>query len=581
MTAALSATRTNLDLTTAARVAVPGVFSPFRNRIFLAFWTASLVSNFGVLIQGVGAAWLMTTIATSALMVTLVTVATVLPLLLFSLVGGAAADVWDKRRMMLAAQTLMLLISAALAVVTYFGLITPILLLSLTFLLGCGMALYGPASQSSIGELVAREDLAGAVALNSLGFNLARAVGPAVGGAVVATAGPQAAFALNTVTYVALIVVLVLWRRPIEERDLPPETLVSAMGAGVRYTLLSPDIRTVLMRALVFGVFASALTTLMPLIARDAFKGGSLTYGLLLAFFGAGSVGGALLSGRLRARFSNEALMRGISLTLGAATAAVGLSTYLPFTLGALLLAGAAWVLALSMFIVIVQISSPRWVVGRSMAVIQMVVFGGFAAGALGWGLMTEAYGLTVTLALSALGLASSALLGSRFPIATPQSGDATSPAPRDPQEVHFVDPRSGPVVTTVQYRVAQPQAADFVRRIWELRLIRRRDGGRNWAILRDVTDPEIWIERFESPTWLDHLRQLSRFTSADAEVKRQVLSYHQGPSAPRVQHALERSPGSFNGAGEDRTDDSVPAYAIAPQIATGLTTRGVQGVQL
>lgn len=535
--------------------ASPGVFTPFRNRIFLAFWTASLVSSFGVLIQGVGASWLMTSIGPSVSMVTLVTVATVLPLVLFSLVAGAAADIWDRRTIMLVAQTIMLIVSAALAVITYFGLITPWLLLGLTFLLGCGAALHGPASQASVGDQVPREDLGGAVSLNGLGFNLARAVGPAVGGVVVAAAGPEAAFAVNTVSYVGLIVVLMLWHRPIAARNLPPETIPSAMRAGLRYSLLSPDIRTVLLRALVFGIFASALTSLMPLIARDRLEGTSLTFGLLLGFFGAGSVGGVLMSAWLRARFTNELVLRVVSLILGISAVIVGFSAWLPLTLAALFLAGAAWVLALSMFNVIVQLSAPRWVVGRAMAVIQTVMFGGFAAGSFGWGAFTEAQGLTTSLISSGLGVAASALLGLLFPIATLHSSNATSPAPDNANDGPEVDPRSGPVVTTVEYRVATPQAAAFVRQMWELRRIRRRDGGRNWALLNVFSDSEIWIERFESHTWLDYLRQSERVTTADAEVNRQVNEFHQGTAAPRVQHSLECSPSSFTATGSDRTD--------------------------
>lgn len=554
-----------------------GVFAPFKHRLFLAFWTAGLVSNFGVLIQGVGASWLVTSLSRSALTVTLVTVATVLPMVLFSLAAGALADVWNRRRVMLAAQTLMLLVSGALAALTYADRVTPTLLLALTFLLGCGTALYAPASQSGIGDLVPRGDLAGAVSLNSLGFNLARAVGPAAGGVIVAAAGPEAAFALNACTYVPLVVVLARWRYRPAARDLPPETIPSAMVDGLRYALLSTDVRTVLVRALFFGLFASALTALMPLIARDRLDGTSLTYGLLLGAFGAGSVAGALLSGRLRARFSNEAMLRVISLAYGLAAAAVGYSTALPLTLGALVLAGASWVVALAMFNVVVQLASPRWVVGRLVAVTQTVLFGGFAAGSLGWGVLTEARGLTLTLTVTGLGVAASALLGLRFPIATPGAADATAADPQHHEAV-AIDVRSGPVVTTVQYRVAEADAEAFVRQVWDLRGVRRRGGSRRWAILRDLADPELWIERFENRTWLDHLRQAERFTAADADVRRRVTAFHRGADTPRVEHALERSPGSFTADGRDRTAIDSTAFAIEPHLAITAAPAGARG---
>ena len=532
------------DAANATAASAPGMFTPFRNRIFLAIWIASLVSNFGALIQGVGASWLMTSIATSASMVTMVAASTALPIVLFSLVAGAAADVWDRRLVMLAAQTLMLLVSGALAVFTWLHLITPWLLLGLTFLLGCGAALNGPAWQSSVGEQVPRGDLPGAVALNALGFNLARAVGPAIGGVVVAAAGPQAAFALNTLTYVGLIVVLARWRRPVPTRDLPPETIPSAVIAGLRYALLSTEIRTVLLRALVFGLFASAISSLLPLIARQRLGGTSLTYGLLLGAFGAGAVGGALLSVRLRARFSNEAVLRGVSILLAASTLCIASSASLPLTLVALLLGGASWVLALSMFNVLVQLSTPRWVVGRAMAVLQMVTFAGFAGGSLGWGLLTQAHGLTVAFAISGIGVGASALLGLWFPVAALRSADATAPAARTGIRGSFdVDPRGGPVVTTIRYRVGPANMSAFAARMWELGRVRRRNGVRGWALLRDVADPAVWVERFESLTWLEHLRELDRGTVADEAVRARVRALHEGDAPPVVRHLLQQSP--------------------------------------
>lgn len=523
-----------------------GTFAPFGNRLFLAFWLASVVSNFGALIQGVGASWLMTSIAHSAVMVTLVTVATVFPLVLFSLLAGAAADVGDRRRIMLVAQTLMLVVSAGLAVLTYFHLTTPPLLLAFTFLLGCGTALNGPSAQASIGEIVSREDLAGAVSLNSLGFNIARAAGPAIGGLVVAAAGPEATFTLNAVTYLGLIAVLLRWRRDVEKPDLPPETIREAMHTGLRYAFLSPGIRTALVRAMVFGTLASALTALMPLIARDRLQGTSLTYGILLAAFGGGSVLGALASGRLRKLLSNEQLLRAISLVIAGATVVVGHVTTMLITIPALLLAGAAWVLALSMFNVIVQLSAPRWVVGRSMAVIQMTMFGGFALGGLLCGAIAQAHGLSVTLTASGAALALSAALGLVLPVATP-TAEGSDQARRTAAGGPDVDPRAGPVVTTVRYRVSPQRAAAFVEEIWSLRQIRRRNGARAWAILSDLDDPEIWIERFESVTWLDHLRQTERPTEAEVEVAKRVFAFHQGEASPEVQQSLERSPGSFS----------------------------------
>src|SRR5262245_9874902 len=268
--------------------------APFHSRIFALIWTASLISNFGSLIQTVGASWMMTSIAPSADMVALVQSSTTLPIMLLSLVSGAAADIWDRRLLMLFAQSLMLVVAGVLTVIGYMGLITPWTLLSLTFLLGCGTALYSPAWQSSVGEQVPRPDLPAAVALNSLAFNIARTTGPAIGGLIVAQAGPPAAFLINGISYVGLIVVLASWRRPKPAPFLPPENMLMAIGTGVRYARLSPDIRTVLIRGLLFGLLGSSIWSLMPLVARDLIGGNAVTYGILLGAFGIGAVLGAL-----------------------------------------------------------------------------------------------------------------------------------------------------------------------------------------------------------------------------------------------------------------------------------------------
>ncbi|MBN9251393.1 MAG: MFS transporter, partial [Mesorhizobium sp.] len=293
-----------------AEVERRSTLAPFRHGIFRAVWTASLASNFGGLIQSVGAAWLMTSITTSSDMVALVQASTALPIMLFSLLSGAIADSFGRRQVMLVAQCFMVTVSILLTVVAYLGLITPWSLLAFTFLIGCGAAFNGPAWQSSVGDMVPRADLPAAVTLNSVGFNIARSVGPAIGGAIVAAAGAAAAFAVNAVSYFGLIIVLARWRPAIPAPLLPRESIASAMAAGLRYVAMSPNIRSVLARAILFGVAASSVPALMPLIARDLVGGGPLTYGLLLGAFGIGAVCGAFASGQLRRRLSVEAIVR-------------------------------------------------------------------------------------------------------------------------------------------------------------------------------------------------------------------------------------------------------------------------------
>ncbi len=372
----------------------PSALAPLRHPIFRAVWITSLVTNFGGLIQSVGAAWMMTSIA-SAQMVALVQASITLPIMLLSLAAGALADTVDRRKIMLAAQTFMLLVSAGLAAMTWMGWITPWVLLTFTFLIGCGTAFNGPAWQASVGDMVPREDLAGAVTLNSMGFNMARSVGPALGGMIVAAAGAAAAFAVNAVSYLGLLVVLFRWKPERPKQTLPREGLLAAMAGGVRYAFLSPRVTAVLLRAVVFGVGASAVQALMPVVAREG-GGGPLAFGLLLGSFGIGAVGGALFVGRLRAKYETETIVRVAALAFAAAALGLAYIPWLAVTLPALMLAGAGWVLVLSSFNVTVQMSVPRWVVARALALYQMAAFGGMAGGSWLWGSLAQTYGVDV-----------------------------------------------------------------------------------------------------------------------------------------------------------------------------------------
>ena len=519
----------------------PTAFGPFRSPVFRSVWLGSMISNFGGLVQSVGAAWLMTSITASADMVALVQASVTLPIMLLSLLAGAVADSWDRRLVMLAAQGFMLAMSVLLAAASWAGLVTPWLLLLFTFLIGCGTALNGPAWQASVGDMVPRADLPAAVALNSLGFNIARSLGPALGGAIVAVAGVATAFAFNALSYLGIIAVLLRWRPDRPPQTLPRESLGAAMLAGLRYVSLSPALRVVLLRALVFGLGASAVPALMPLVARELIGGGPLVYGLLLGAFGAGAVGGALVSTRLRARLSTEGLVRAAALGFALSAGVTGLSTSLPLTLAILLLSGAGWVLALSSFNVTVQMSTPRWVVARSLSLYQMAAFGGMAGGSWLWGAVAERTGLSVALVAAAGVLAGCAGLGRLLPLADAGGRDLgpmrqwTAPDTAVP-----VDGRTGPVVIAVEWRIAPADQPAFLDVMAERRRIRRRDGAHNWLLLRDLAEPDLWVERYHAPTWLDYVRLNNRLTREDAEVYERLRRLHRGPWPPQVHRMIE-----------------------------------------
>jgi MFS family permease len=526
----------------------PSALSPFRYPVFRSIWIASLLSNFGSLIQSVGASWMMLSIARSPDMVALVQASTALPIMLLSLVAGAMADNMDRRRIMVFAQIVMLSVSLALSISAWLGLVGPWTLLLFTFAIGCGSAFFAPAWQASVGDMVPRPEVPGAVALNSMGFNIARSVGPAIGGAIVAAAGAAAAFGVNAASYIALLLVLARWKRPPRTSALPNETLGIAMAAGIRYVAMSPHIRTVLLRAAVFGFGASSILALLPLVAKHLVSGGPLTYGLLLGAFGVGAVTGALSAARLRDLLSTEAIVRWAGCIMALAAALVAISTFLVATMAALLLAGAGWVLSLSTFNVSVQLSAPRWVVARALALYQMAAFGGLAAGSWLWGELAADFTISIALLASAAVVLSGVALGRWAPLS--QAGELNLDPLRSqlwnaPATSVPVDERTGPVVITVEYLIDESDIEEFLGRMNERRRMRRRDGARNWRLLRDLSDPRLWIERYETPTWLDYIRLNNRATQDDAAVPTRLRELHRGTEGPRVRRRVERQTSS------------------------------------
>src|SRR5689334_22499037 len=394
------------------RFSADGVAAPLRHSVFRRIWLASLLSNLGLLIQGVGAAWAMTQMTSSADKVALVQTALMLPIMLISMPAGAIADMYDRRIVALVSLSISLAGATALAVMAWLGLVTPNILLAFCFIVGCGMALFGPAWQSSVSEQVPPETLPSAVALNGISYNIARSFGPAIGGIVVATAGAVAAFAANALLYLPLLAALFLWRRTSEPSRLPRERLNRAIVSGVRYIANSPSIRIVLIRTLVTGLIGGSVSALMPLVARDLLHGGAQTYGVMLGAFGMGAVFGALNIAEVRRRLSGEAAVRACAISMAGAIAAVALSTSAILTAIALVLAGAVWMLAVALFNIGVQLSAPRWVAGRSLAAFQASIAGGIAVGSWGWGHLTDYAGVEIALLVSAGLMLLSPILG-------------------------------------------------------------------------------------------------------------------------------------------------------------------------
>ncbi|MGY3694384.1 MFS family permease [Bradyrhizobium sp. USDA 3240] len=509
----------------------------------------------------------MTQMTAEADKVALVQTALMLPVMLIAMPAGAIADMHDRRIVALVSLAIALSGATTLTVLAWLNLVTPNILLALCFVVGSGMALFGPAWQSSVSEQVPSETLPAAVALNGISYNIARSFGPAIGGIVVASAGAVAAFAANAVLYLPLLAVLFLWNRVSEPSRLPRERLNRAIVSGVRYITNSPSIRIVLTRTMVTGIIGGSVSALMPLVARDLLHGGAQTYGIMLGAFGMGAVIGALNISEIRSRLSGEAAIRVCALTMGAAIAAVAVSRQPVITAAALVVAGAVWMLAIALFNIGVQLSAPRWVAGRSLAAFQASIAGGIAIGSWCWGRITDLGGVEMALLISAGLMLLSPVLGFwlRMPPIGARNEDATDML-ADPEVRLQLTGRSGPLVVEIEYRVAQDNARAFHNVMQDVQLSRQRNGAYGWSIARDIADPELWTERYHCPTWLDFLRQRNRATQIERTLHQKAADFHIGAEPIRVRRMLERPFGSVRW--KDETPDRA-AKEVIPVVAT------------
>ena len=484
----------------------------------------------------------MTQLTESATLIALVQASNTLPIMLLALISGALADMFDRKLLLIVAQSLMLASSIVLAVVTWYGGLSPWLLLGFTFLIGAGQALYNPPWQASMGDLVPRADLPSAVTLNSVGFNLMRSVGPAAGGLIVATFGAAAAFIVNAVSYLPLMVALTWWKPKTAPRTMSREPFVAAVGAGLRYVALSPNLLRVIIRAALFGFTGVAVLALLPLVAKSHPEGGSLLFGGLLGCFGIGAIFGAVINPRIRASFDNENVTRCAFLGFALALVMLGQTDAVWLHALAMLPAGASWVLALSLFNVTVQLSTPRWVVARALALYQTATFGGMAAGSWIWGAIAGAEGVGEALTMAGIVMTTGAIIGIWFRL--PEFGHADfDPVNRFEEPALRLDlrGRSGPIMVMVDYKIAQKDVPEFLRLMQERRNIRRRDGARNWTLLRDLEHPGLWSESYHIATWDEYIRHNLRRTVTDSENTTALRALHIGEGEPVVHRMIER----------------------------------------
>jgi MFS family permease len=505
-------------MTAAPAPAPASAWAPFRYRQFTAMWTAQFVSNIGGWMQTVGAQWLMLSLTSSAAYVALVQTASGLPVLLFAIVAGTIGDLVDRRRFLLITQTFMLVAAAALGALAIAGLVTPWVLLALVFAVGTGQALTSPTWQTLQPELVGPAERVQAISLGSVNQNLARAVGPAIGGVLLAATSAGAVFLVNAASFAAVIVVLWMWHSSTTRAPdaLPREHVGEAVRAGGRYIAGSPVLRVILVRAGLFILFASAIWALLPLTARSVLHLGSGGYGLLLGSVGIGAVAGAALLPRLRARLSPDALLATGSAGMAVVTLLLAYVHLTVVAAVALVVAGACWILALSTLNSLYQLSLPGWIKARGMSFYLMVFQGGGAIGSAVMGVIATRAGLSATLAIAAAGLALGPLAGLRWkfrkipPDSLLPSGDLPAP-----QLVSDVAPE-GPVQVTVVYRARPGHEDELMAALRGIRNGRRRTGATSWRAWRDASDPGRMLEQFVVASWDEHLRQHERVTRRD-----------------------------------------------------------------
>jgi predicted MFS family arabinose efflux permease len=507
-------------------------WAPLRNGVFRALWLAVLVSNVATWMQTVGAQWLLVNQPHASILVALVQTADYLPDMLFGIVGGVLADTFDRRRLMMAVQAFLVVAGVALAALTFAGQMPPALLLTFTFLIGSSSVLVVPAYQSLVPELVPRSQLHSASALSSISINLARAVGPAIAGVVIARAGVGAVFALNAVMYLVFLAVLVTWHPPSGSTPKIAEGFVSAVRAGGRYIRYTPVVRRILWRSALFLVPASALWSLLPLVAIQRLGLGADGYGLLLGVLGAGAIAGAVVLPRIRARFSINALLAASGIVYAAVLAAVVLIASPGAILIALVPAGVAWIAFLSTINAELQLFLPAWVRGRGLSIYQMVLFGAQGFGALVWGFVAAPLGIVPTFLIAAAAMLAGVATIRIWPIIDTSGMDRTSVEYwREPSLAVDTDPQDGPVVVNTVYTVEPDRERAFLRAMANVRLSRLRTGATQWGLFRDGEEPNHFVELYVVPSWEEHMRQHSeRLTRTDQQYEQEAEAFTAAP---------------------------------------------------
>ena len=512
----------------------PAALAPLQGPVFRGLWFAWLAANMTMWMNDVAAAWLMTTLTTSPVMVALVQTASTLPVFLLGLPSGALADILDRRRYFAATQLWVSLNALILAGLSLAGLLTAPVLLLLTFSNGIGLAMRWPVFAAIVPGIVSRDELPAALALNGIAMNLSRVIGPALAGALLAAFSPAAVFVLNTLLAGVAFVLVLRWKSESRASALPGERFLGAMRTGLNFTMQSPRLKVILLRIFLFFLQATALTALLPLVARTLHGGGAGTFTVMLSCVGAGAIAAALYFPRLRERFNRDTFVRGGTLIHAALSTLIVLVPELWVALPAMVVIGMAWISVANSLTVAAQVAMPNWVRARGMSIYQMALMGGSAAGSVLWGQVAELIGVRGAV-LAAAGFGVLVLLVTRRLSVEGGAGLDFTPAAvnRAPEPACAIGPDEGPVMVTVEYEIDPAQAEAFTEVMQRTRRARLRQGALSWGLFRDVAVPGRYVEYFVDENWLEYQRRLERFTAFDAELRGQRLIFHIGAEPP------------------------------------------------
>jgi MFS family permease len=524
--------------------APPSSLAPLKGPVFRMLWLAWLAANVTMWMNDVAAAWLMTSLTDSPVMVALVQAASTLPVFVLGLPSGALADIVDRRRYFAVTQLWVASVAVVLCACSIADLLTAPLLLALTFANGIGMAMRWPVFAAIVPEVVPRHELPAALALNGVAMNMSRVIGPVVAGALLAGAGSAFVFALNAVMSIGAFALILRWKSQRKLSALPGERFVGAMRVGLQHVMQSPRMRNVLIRIFLFFLQSTSLTALLPLVARGIHGGGAGTFTLLLAAMGSGAVAAALYLPRLRQAIGRDQFVRWGTGVHALASVAVVFSPSLWLAVPAMAVAGMAWIATANSLTLAAQMALPNWVRARGMSIYQMALMGGSAAGAALWGQVASLSSVPASIVAAAVVGPLVLLLTRKLSVDGGEDEDHSPARPGSAAPAPLVEPQpdEGPVMVTVEYLIDPSRAADFIEIMEQTRRARLRQGALSWGLFRDPAVPGRYLEYFLDETWVEHLRRLERFTASDVGLRERRLAFHLGDEPPRVQRFIGES---------------------------------------